>query len=100
MENKIALEESKVSEKRLSNKEKARQRRLDMEGEIYGTFSGDKTLQQCYNWWRRKHLCILRGVKDEKNNFGFDRNFNKMEMLKATSNMLNIIKAEIDAGYL
>ena len=57
---------SEPNESRLNNRQKAKQRRRELEDETYGNLKGDKTPLQCYNWWRRKHLCILRGIKDKK----------------------------------
>lgn len=95
MTNEIALKESKPNESRLNNRQKARERRRELEDETYGTLKGDKTPQQCYNWWRRKHLCILRDIRDEKNNHGFAENFKKDEMLNTTRKMLELIKKDL-----
>jgi len=95
MTNEIALKESKANESRLNNRQKAKQRRRDLEDETYGTLKGDKTALQCFNWWRRKHLLILRDVRDEKNNHGFADNFTKEGMLKDTRKMLELIKKDL-----
>ena len=77
-----------------SKRELAKIRRKEQEPEIYGVRGSDKTPQQCYNWWRRKHLCILRGV-EVKDNYGFDSNITKAEKLEWTSKMLGLIKKDL-----
>lgn len=57
---------------------------------------GAKTDFQCYWSWRRKYVCILRGIKDHKNNFGFADNIEKETMLNWCRKFISLI--EIDLG--
>lgn len=89
----ILMAHSKPNESRTAREQRLRKERIEWEKEMYGGL--EKTTIQCYRWWRRKYLCILRGVKS-KNNYMFAKNIKKEEALSWCRVMMDKIKKDLD----